>query len=82
MLESAGAPTWPPDWDSGSGDWRPAFDVGFDDMLFFVPGCILFLGRGGGNFCVVYYRIGCYYESKGGDLEGRAGRKNGRKERK
>lgn len=22
-------------------------------------------------FCVVYYRIACYYESKGGDLEGK-----------
>lgn len=33
MSESAGTPTWQSDWDSGSGDWRPAFDVGFDDIL-------------------------------------------------
>lgn len=36
---------------------------------------------------MVYYRIACYYESKGGDLEGKmlwggGGRKNGRKEGK
>ena len=57
MLESAGAPTWPSDWDSGSGDWRPAFDVGFDDMFFFFGG---FFWVPGGGF-VLYYRIACYY---------------------
>lgn len=29
---------------------------------------------------MVYYRIGCYYESKGGDLEGRAFWEGGRME--
>lgn len=55
MLGSAGAPTWAPDWDSGSGDWRPALDVGFDDMFYFGVG-VYTLSCVCGVYCVL---LGC-----------------------
>lgn len=57
MLGSAGAPTWAPDWDSGSGDWRPALDVGFDDMFYFGVG-VYTLSCVCGVYCVL---LGCLW---------------------